>query len=394
MLNERDDKYESDSPDDSEYHFSDDDISYEVDTETKPQEPEPTDKKENLINKLSANKKMLISGAAFLVLVYIVYKVVTPGSNVPSTDITAPPTDMTQPRTDIQQNLGNQTTALTQNTASQEAARPSQPTYQPAPAPQAPQAAPNYPDQQQAAAQVNMQQQIPQQIPAQQVTTRGTPPSEPNLQTPQVVNQSYPSAAVQPTYQPTNQVYPPQSIPAPQPAQQPANAFPPVAAGAQIPQAVQQNVTDMNDERQRLVAELQAQYVQSISEFNARNQNLQNQVQSLNNRVASMENELNQLVRALTQQNQMGVRPQAPTSPPQTVSRTVDREPPPRINYSVQAIIPGRAWLRTAGGETVTVAEGDTLRNIGKISKIDPYDGIVEINTGSKNITLSYGNGG
>lgn len=63
----------------------------------------------------------------------------------------------------------------------------------------------------------------------------------------------------------------------------------------------------------------------------------------------------------------------------------------PKVIYTVQAIIPGRAWLKSETGETVTVAEGDVLKNYGRVTKIDPYDGVVDIDTGNKMITLSYG---
>jgi hypothetical protein len=33
------------------------------------------------------------------------------------------------------------------------------------------------------------------------------------------------------------------------------------------------------------------------------------------------------------------------------------------------------------------------VRGLGRVTKIDPYDGVVEINTGNKIISLSYGNG-
>ena len=66
----------------------------------------------------------------------------------------------------------------------------------------------------------------------------------------------------------------------------------------------------------------------------------------------------------------------------------------PKMVYTVQAIIPGRAWLKSESGDTVTVAEGDVLKDYGRVVKIDPYDGVVNIDTGSKVITLSYGVGG
>jgi hypothetical protein len=69
-------------------------------------------------------------------------------------------------------------------------------------------------------------------------------------------------------------------------------------------------------------------------------------------------------------------------------------QPEAKSPYNVQAIIPGRAWLRAENGETLTVTEGDLIKDLGRVSKIDPYDGVVEINTGTKVISLAYGNGG
>jgi hypothetical protein len=66
----------------------------------------------------------------------------------------------------------------------------------------------------------------------------------------------------------------------------------------------------------------------------------------------------------------------------------------PRIQYSVQAIIPGRAWLKSDNGETITVAEGDIIKGIGRVTRIDPYDGVVEINLGKRTVALSYGTTG
>ncbi len=60
----------------------------------------------------------------------------------------------------------------------------------------------------------------------------------------------------------------------------------------------------------------------------------------------------------------------------------------------MQAIIPGRAWLKSDSGDTVTVAEGDLLKGYGRVTKIDPYDGVVTIDNGNRIVTLSYGSGG
>lgn len=63
------------------------------------------------------------------------------------------------------------------------------------------------------------------------------------------------------------------------------------------------------------------------------------------------------------------------------------------VGYFVQAIIPGRAWLRSVQGETVTVAEGDILSTVGRVTRIDPYDGTVTLVGNRGTVTLTYGQG-
>ncbi len=51
-------------------------------------------------------------------------------------------------------------------------------------------------------------------------------------------------------------------------------------------------------------------------------------------------------------------------------------------SMSIHAIIPGRAWLRTQEGKTLSVAEGDMLGEYGKILKIDAPTGTVITSSG------------
>lgn len=148
----------------------------------------------------------------------------------------------------------------------------------------------------------------------------------------------------------------------------------------------------MNEVSQQAMSVMEAQYSQKLNQFNEQNKVLQNQVQSLSSRVADMEAQINQLVQVLTRRNHAAA-PSTSSAQSITVEQTT-RSPDVKVAYNVQAIIPGRAWLKAENGETVTVAEGDVIRNVGRVTKIDPYDGVVEINTGSKAISLSYGNGG
>ncbi len=59
-----------------------------------------------------------------------------------------------------------------------------------------------------------------------------------------------------------------------------------------------------------------------------------------------------------------------------------------RKQYFVQAVVPGRAWLRGADGTARTISIGETLPGYGKIRTIDPYSGTVTTSTGVK---LYYG---
>lgn len=55
--------------------------------------------------------------------------------------------------------------------------------------------------------------------------------------------------------------------------------------------------------------------------------------------------------------------------------------------YFVDAVIPGRAWLKGADGSTLTVTVGDTLPGYGKVLSINPYSGQVVTSKG----VLPYG---
>ncbi|MBY0544694.1 MAG: hypothetical protein K2Q14_04005 [Gammaproteobacteria bacterium] len=52
--------------------------------------------------------------------------------------------------------------------------------------------------------------------------------------------------------------------------------------------------------------------------------------------------------------------------------------------YYVQAIIPGRAWLKNSNGQIITVAPGDAIPGYGTVAAIDAQNGVVIMSTGSK----------
>jgi len=148
---------------------------------------------------------------------------------------------------------------------------------------------------------------------------------------------------------------------------------------ARVAAVEQQNTAIMNT--------LQTQYAQKVSDYEMQASQLRNDMKTLKAQVADVEQAFHQLSTLLQKQAANSTREAsmpAEAKAPQTAKQT---------GYSVQAIIPGRAWLKSDSGDTVTVAEGDILRGVGRVVRIDPYDGIVNLDTGHKIITLSYGMG-
>lgn len=343
MVNEHDDQYEE--AEEGEYHFSDEETSYEA--EPVASKPVSTSPLAGGLAGLARSKRMLISLGVFLALVFVVYKMVTPSSTAPSTDIAAAPATSSAPMT--------------------QAMPASAPAAQ---APAAQPAAPVAPNQNQA------MQQLGQQ--------------------PDTMGQGMGAAATAPA---------PEAAPAPSEpgVQQASMTMPPAAPVSADVMAVQSGVPTMaapavqamETQAQQASTQLEAQYAQQIASYQSENKALQDQVQTLNARVASMETEMSQLVQTLTKQFQNAATPDGAVSTDNTgASADQSTTNALKLPYSVQAIIPGRAWLRSDNGDTLTVAEGDVIKDVGQVTKIDPYDGVVEIKVGDKTVSLSYGNGG
>ena len=59
-----------------------------------------------------------------------------------------------------------------------------------------------------------------------------------------------------------------------------------------------------------------------------------------------------------------------------------------RQKYFVEAVIPGRAWLRAADGTEMTVTVGDVIEGYGRIVSINSYSGTVSTDS---EINIYYG---
>lgn len=378
MSHERDEKYEG--QEDSEYQFSDDQVSY--DTESPDLKPAGSKSRPDIVGKILYYKRPLIGVAVFFVLIFLVYKIITPNT------ATAPTAEFAQ--------QGTQATSAAPGTKAAPAPVAEQPKVKLVP-PAEPQPAVAAPQPQVAMPATSPQQAMPQQ----QAMT--PPPAPMQMQQP-----SMPAAQPQPTMPAqVAQNLPPQGqpgMPAPQgmtpPGQQPVMTAPeqaqsaqtppmPVQMGAPQPSTASMSLPDRMTVLETQTAKTQTELMQKITEQQADATALQNKMQDLNMRMASLENTLIRLGRIIHETKGGKVMEEVMTGEPIRV--VAKPAPPPRVTYSVQAIIPGRAWLKSESGDTVTVAEGDVVKELGRVVKIDPYDGVVQVDSGGRMISLSYG---
>lgn len=129
----------------------------------------------------------------------------------------------------------------------------------------------------------------------------------------------------------------------------------------------------------------------ALESIQQQNKMLTQQLTDLSHRVQGLEssfNQSNQVLEGLSQEVvklQTGEKPAAPITPaPAAAPASADE-----VRYTVQAVVPQRAWLQTTDGSTITVMIGDTVPGLGAVMSIDPYSGNVTTASGA---VIKYGN--
>lgn len=398
MANERDIKYEG-MDEESEYQFTDDQLNYELESENEGEVPtpaastvSPSAEKKSIIQTIKPfaikYRRILIGVGVFFVLLFLVYKMLTPNQTPPSTEFAPQNTP----------NAAQPTTMPTPSPAPTPTATAPQPapTITPAPTPAlpppaAPSVTPFSPPSAEVTPPINPMTQpaAPSPLGTEQAHNgpalpNAVPPEPTFPQGPQMApHQGAPLAPLQPAANPPYPTAPPSMAPSPLPQ---AAVVPPPPSVSAAEQNLSDKLTTLEEQNAKIMNLMQTQFAQKMAYYESQNKFLEDQVLMLNKRLANMEATLSRVGQATERVERVPVpimaRPPAP--------RVIE----PKMIYTVQAIIPGRAWLKSEAGETVTVAEGDILKDYGRIVKIDPYDGIVQIDTGSKVITLTYGANG
>jgi intracellular multiplication protein IcmG len=143
-----------------------------------------------------------------------------------------------------------------------------------------------------------------------------------------------------------------------------------------VPSGVEAKLSSLKQEQTRIESDLStvhkqlASVTQAVSDMTAKMDDVKQTMLVLSER---MEQQANQLARVQTMS-----RTQRPT----TVSTERKKVVVPKTIYSIQAIIPGRAWLMSAEGRTLTVSRGSAVPGYGAVRIINPELGRIFTSSG------------
>lgn len=131
--------------------------------------------------------------------------------------------------------------------------------------------------------------------------------------------------------------------------------------------------------------------VQTLEALQQQNALLTQQLTTLSSRMEGLEssfNQANQAVEGLSQQV-VEMRGEGEDKVNAHVAAPPAEASISGPQYTVEAVVPQRAWLQTASGATLTVMMGDDVPSLGSVTGIDPYTGNV---TTSSGVVIKYAN--
>jgi len=386
----QDDDERENGPEEGEYHFSDEGV-YETNSEEAEGKSSELIEKKGFGTSLKAYQRLVILGGGFAGVLLVVYLFVSPPVTVPPTEITQETVSSPPPESSaavlseaVPANQNAVTSAETGNNPP--AATEKKPSILHKVLSSVPAEAKK--------TEAFLERQ-PSQTANAPVLTNTPPP-------PPVSSNGVASAPAPAASSPAQEMTVPVQSSAllTPPAPQPTVLQSPLPTSDRM---VIDRLIALEETHTKMISQLNADYAHKLAAFETQDRVLQEQVRSLTTKISGMEAQMTQLVQTLNKQ-QMAQSASPSNERAASENSSENNNPtftlpgsevmsPAKATYSVQAIIPGRAWLRTDSGDTVTVAEGDSLKGMGRVMKIDPYDGTIQIDTGTKVITLTYGNG-
>lgn len=156
-------------------------------------------------------------------------------------------------------------------------------------------------------------------------------------------------------------------------------------AEAQIPAEINATLDSISEEMTLNVQQIKqletliTNMANSIDQLNRTLSAMDNRVLSLTETVDALSQDLTNVKRIIIEEDldltgaaTVKFSNQKPSKPISSSSTT----------YTVHAIIPGRAWLKSSTGQIITVREGDKVGDFGTVAVIDSANGLVRTSSG------------
>jgi len=161
------------------------------------------------------------------------------------------------------------------------------------------------------------------------------------------------------------------TTPAPAPIQQEAATTPaPAPVSASAPALSEDRIGALEDQNKDLQSKLD-QLAAQLADVQTTLSGVGSQVSSLNDTVQSVAGQVAKQ------------QAQAAAIAAQKKQAAEKARVAPKPVYYVRALVPGRAWLATENGGTLTVGQGDNLPGYGIVQSIDATQGIITTSTGA-----------
>jgi hypothetical protein len=177
------------------------------------------------------------------------------------------------------------------------------------------------------------------------------------------------------------------AIAAPQPAENPVVPSSTTQPAPQLNERLEINIHQIQHLEEVLqgITQTIAKLNTDISTMDSRILALSNSTGNLSTDVSGIKNEMSGFKKALGEEGILDVHvPPPPSHTYLKASQLASSRPKATIPaYVVHAIIPGRAWLKANNGQIMTVTEGDTLGDYGKVLVIDAASGMVLTSSGN-----------
>lgn len=153
-----------------------------------------------------------------------------------------------------------------------------------------------------------------------------------------------------------------------------AETIKPVAKTDSSPKDLVVTAVDSTTNRLDHLAQQQSDVQSSIQSLDTEIANIQTLLTNLTTQVAQVSDEVRNL--GVSQEKFI----QSQTQP---VKKEAAKKEAPKAIYYVRAVIPGRVWLTTPEGTTLTLGVGDKLVGYGLVASINVEQGIVTFSSGA-----------